>query len=228
MSPTTKPSTRPLSEVKKELVIPSGIVSTAWPAVAYWLKRLGLGFDGWQQGAAKLILGKRADGLYACTVGGAFLSVPRQVGKTYMVGALVFALCLLHPGMTVIWTAHRLKTAGETFRSMQGMARRKSVAAGSDPRCIDGATVCSCCARWVSRRGERARSHRPRRASGGARSQGTTGQRIAASGRRLGCRVSCLPTRHRYRSGFPQRAPGLLPAGACVRWPAGGCSMRPP
>lgn len=128
MSPTTKPSMRPLSEVAKELVIPSGIVSTAWPAVAYWLKRLGLGFDGWQEGATKLILGKRSNGLYACTVGGAFFSVPRQVGKTYMVGALVFALCLLHPGMTVIWTAHRLKTAGETFRSMQGMARRKAVA----------------------------------------------------------------------------------------------------
>ena len=57
MSPTTKASTRPLSEVKRELVVPSGIVSTGWPAVAFWLKKLGLGFDGWQEGAAKLILG---------------------------------------------------------------------------------------------------------------------------------------------------------------------------
>ena len=128
MSQMTRSSTRPLSEVARHIVRPSGIITTGWPAVAFWLKKLGLGFDGWQQGAAKLILGKRSDGLYACTVGGAFLSVPRQVGKTYMVGALVFALCLLFPGMTVIWTAHRLKTAGETFRAMQGMARRKSIA----------------------------------------------------------------------------------------------------
>lgn len=128
MSPATKSSTRPLSEVAREVVRPTGITTTGWPPVAHWLKNLGLGFDGWQQGAAKLILGKRANGKYACTVGGAFLSVPRQVGKTYLVGALVFALCLLFPGMTVIWTAHRLKTSGETFRAMQGMARRKSVA----------------------------------------------------------------------------------------------------
>ena len=128
MSPTTKSSTRLLSEVAKELVVPSGIVSTGWPAVRFQLQKLGLGFDGWQQGASKLILGKRANGLYACTVGGAFLSIPRQVGKTYMVGALVFALSMLFPGLTVIWTAHRLKTAGETFRAMQGMARRKAIA----------------------------------------------------------------------------------------------------
>lgn len=128
MSLLTKPSTRRLSEVAKHATIPSGIVSTGWPAVEFWLRKLGIVFDGWQQGASKLILGKRPDGLYACTVGGAFLSIPRQVGKTFMVGALVFALCLLHPGLTVIWTAHRTKTASETYKSMKGMARRKAIA----------------------------------------------------------------------------------------------------
>ncbi len=120
-------STPRLSEVARELVVPSGIVSTAWPSVAFWLRKLGLIFDPWQEGAAKLILGKRADGLYAASVGGAFLSVPRQVGKTFLVGALVFALCLLRPGLTVIWTAHRTKTAAETYRAMKGMARRKAI-----------------------------------------------------------------------------------------------------
>ena len=121
-------STRRLSEVARRLVIPSGIVTTAWPGVEFWLGRLGMPFDGWQQGIGQLALGKRKDGLYACTVGGVYLSIPRQVGKTYMMAGLVFALCLLYPGLTVIWTAHRTKTAAETFQAMRGMSRRRKVA----------------------------------------------------------------------------------------------------
>ncbi|EUA66057.1 gp2 domain protein [Mycobacteroides abscessus] len=44
------------------------------------------------------------------------LSIPRQVGKTYLVACIIFALCLIHPGLTVIWTAHRKTTAAEDFR----------------------------------------------------------------------------------------------------------------
>lgn len=89
---------------------------------------LGIRFDRWQDGTGRLILAKRADGLYASSVGGVVISIPRQVGKTFLVGAMVFSLCLLFPGMTVIWTAHRLRTANETFSSMRAMARRKKVA----------------------------------------------------------------------------------------------------
>jgi phage terminase large subunit-like protein len=87
---------------------------------------LGWGFDGWQDGAGKLILGKRADGLYAADL--VCLSIPRQVGKTYLFAAMTFSLCLLNPGLTVIWTAHRSKTAKETFNSMSGMAHQEKVA----------------------------------------------------------------------------------------------------
>lgn len=90
---------------------------------------LGLGLDPWQDGLGRCIVAKRADGLYAAGVGGVVISIPRQVGKTYLVGAIVFALCLLHPGLLVIWTAHRKKTAEETFGSMQVMAKRRKVAA---------------------------------------------------------------------------------------------------
>ncbi|WP_202876531.1 hypothetical protein, partial [Mannheimia haemolytica] len=55
------------------------------------------------------------------------ISIPRQVGKTYLMGAIVFALCLIFPGLTVIWTAHRVKTARETFNSMAGMATQERV-----------------------------------------------------------------------------------------------------
>lgn len=102
-------------------------MSTGWPSVRGKCTDLGITFDGWQQGAGQVILAKRADGKYAATIGGVALSIPRQVGKTFLVGGIVFALCLLHPGLTVIWTAHRLRTAGETFDKMQGMARRAKI-----------------------------------------------------------------------------------------------------
>ena len=90
-------------------------------------RELGIGFDSWQDGAGRLILAKREDGQYATTIGGVVISIPRQVGKTFLLGAIVFALCLLFPNLTVIWTAHRLRTASETFSSMQSFARRPKV-----------------------------------------------------------------------------------------------------
>jgi hypothetical protein len=85
-------------------------------------------FRPWQHGAGQVILAKRADGKYASTIGGTGMSIPRQVGKTFLVGAIVFALCLLRPKLTVIWTSHRLRTSEETFKKMQAFARRKRVA----------------------------------------------------------------------------------------------------
>jgi hypothetical protein len=89
---------------------------------------LGIEFDPWQDGAGRAILAKREDGTYAATIGGVAISIPRQVGKTFLLGAITFALCLLNPDTKVLWTAHRLRTAAETFLSMQGLAQRKRVA----------------------------------------------------------------------------------------------------
>jgi hypothetical protein len=124
----TKSSTPRLSEVARHVVSPPGVTSTGWPAVRDKCRDLGLSFRWWQQPIGQLILAKRADGKYAATIGGTGLSIPRQVGKTFLVGAIVFALCLLNPGLTVIWTAHRLRTAEETFGKMQGFTRRKKIA----------------------------------------------------------------------------------------------------
>lgn len=88
---------------------------------------LGIRFRWWQHPIGQLILAKRADGKYAATVGGTGLSIARQVGKTFLVGAIVFALCLLNPRLTVIWTAHRMATGEETFKKMQGFARRAKI-----------------------------------------------------------------------------------------------------
>lgn len=105
---------------------PNGIVATGWPAVHATCTAIGLDFDQWQVGLNKLLLAKRVDGLYAADL--FLLSIPRQTGKTYDIGAVVFALAINNPGLTVIWTAHRTRTAGETFRSMQGFTKRDKIA----------------------------------------------------------------------------------------------------
>lgn len=122
--------TRPgrLSDLARHLVLPSGLATTGWPTIERRLGSMGVKFDPWQEDVAKAALAKRKNGKYAATVGGVVLSVPRQVGKTFMVGALLFAMCIEHPGMLVLWTAHHTRTSGETFLSMQGMARRAKIA----------------------------------------------------------------------------------------------------
>lgn len=129
-SPRTRSGPRRLSDVAKHLASPTGITSTGWPAVRKTCsEKLGITFDDWQEGAGRLILAKRADGNLAAMVDGVGLSLPRQVGKTYLVGALVFALCVNMPGLLVIWSAHHARTHGETFLAMQGFAERSKVKA---------------------------------------------------------------------------------------------------
>lgn len=126
-SARTKPSAAKLSDLARHVVVPKGVESTGWPAVRDKCAELGITFDPWQHGAGRVILAKRPGGLYAAAIGGVVISIPRQVGKTFTVGGVVFALCLTTPGLTVIWTAHRLRTAGETFTSMQAMSQRKKI-----------------------------------------------------------------------------------------------------
>ena len=117
---------RPLSEVARHVIAPTGIKSTSWPKIRDTCRRLGWGFDGWQDGAGRLTMSKRSDGSYAADT--IVFSIPRQVGKTYLIACIIFALCLIEPGIKVIWTAHRKTTAGETFRQFEGMARWPKVA----------------------------------------------------------------------------------------------------
>lgn len=123
----TKSSTPRLSELARHVVYPSSIVSSGWPKVRAQCAQMGVRFDAWQEGAGTLALGKDKDGRYAATVGGVVLSIPRQVGKTFFVGMVVIALCVMNPGMKVLWTAHRIRTASMTFQSMQGMVRKKKI-----------------------------------------------------------------------------------------------------
>jgi hypothetical protein len=108
--------------------MPSGIVSTGWgPVEKTCREKLGIDFDEWQAGAGRLILAKRADGSLAATIGGVGMSLPRQVGKTYLLAGLIFGLCVNTPGLLVIWSAHHARTHGETFLAMQGFAERPKI-----------------------------------------------------------------------------------------------------
>lgn len=111
---------RRLSDVARHVVAPVGIVASEWPAVRETCRRLGWGFDGWQDGAGMLSLGLRADGEYAADT--TVFSIPRQVGKTYLIGCIIFALCLMKPGLRVIWTAQVKDTALETFTKFLELA----------------------------------------------------------------------------------------------------------
>lgn len=121
-------STPRLSEYSKQFVFPAGIVRTVWPRVEAKGAELGLGFDWWQSQLGSVCLGYGADGRYVSTVGGIGMSIPRQVGKTYFVLAMLVILCVLFPGLQVVWTAHHLRTSTKTFTVLRGICRRKRVA----------------------------------------------------------------------------------------------------
>lgn len=137
-SSTLQRSEPKLSEVARHVVVPKGIVTTAWPRVVAQCAAMGVTFDQWQHGVGTIALGKRKDGKYAATVGGIVLSIPRQVGKTFLVGMMIIALCILFPKLTVLWTAHRTRTSTMTFKTMQGMVRKKKIRVHLAPERNDG------------------------------------------------------------------------------------------
>lgn len=116
---------RPLSAVARHVVPPAGIAKSAWPSVRKTCRKLGWDFDGWQDGAGMLILSQRANGEYAADT--IVISIPRQVGKTYLIACIIFALCLMEPGLKVIWTAQVKDTALETFDQFFSMSQRATV-----------------------------------------------------------------------------------------------------
>lgn len=120
-------STPKLSDVARHVVYPKGIQTSVWPRVVAQCRAMGVEFDSWQHGVGTVALGKLKSGKYAASVGGIVLSIPRQVGKTFLVGMMIIALCILFPNFTVLWTAHRARTSTMTFKTMQGMVRKRKI-----------------------------------------------------------------------------------------------------
>ncbi|MDD7384754.1 MAG: terminase family protein [Actinomycetaceae bacterium] len=108
------------------LVLPDGIVSTDAPRMIETARRCGLQLDDWQQDIASILFARQADGSYAAdTIG---ISIARQAGKTYLISALMIALCLVEPKTTVMWTAHHTSVMLETFRHMRTTIGIKAIA----------------------------------------------------------------------------------------------------
>jgi hypothetical protein len=126
MTAKTKPSTPELVPGARHAVAPHGIVSTGWPRIKQTCANIGWRFDPWQDATGRLILAKRADGGWASDL--SILSIPRQVGKSYLLGCIIFALCLLQPKLRVIWTSHHTATTEEMYEAMKELAAHKRVA----------------------------------------------------------------------------------------------------
>jgi phage terminase large subunit-like protein len=105
----------------RHLILPDGIKTSGFPAVEATCRRIGIEFDPWQRDLNRCILAKDSSGLYAADT--VAMSIPRQVGKTFDVGALVFADSIIHPGTTTVWTAHRFKVSRETFNELRMWAK---------------------------------------------------------------------------------------------------------
>jgi hypothetical protein len=84
-------------------------------------RRIGIVFDPWQRDLNRCILAKTRAGLFAADT--VLLSIPRQVGKTFDVGGVVFADSIINAGTTTVWTAHRFKVARESFNEMRAWAK---------------------------------------------------------------------------------------------------------
>ena len=102
------------------LVLPEGIETSSGPSVEATCKVLGIEFDTWQSDFCSALHGKGADGKYAADI--VMMSIPRQVGKTFLMMAIVFADCVITPGSLTVWTAHHFKVCRETFRQMKTLA----------------------------------------------------------------------------------------------------------
>lgn len=109
----------------RHVVTPDGIVASAWPRIRNTCHNIGWTFDPWQDAIGRLILAKKANGQWASDL--AIMSIPRQVGKSYLLGSVIFALCLLEPGLRVIWTSHHTATTEEMYESMKELAAHKRV-----------------------------------------------------------------------------------------------------
>lgn len=126
----------------RHVVAPKGIVSSGLPAVEGTCRQIGITFDEWQRGLNRLILGKTTDGMYAADT--VVISICRQAGKTYDVGGLVFADCIINPGTTIVWTAHQFKVARETFNELRSWAKSPLLAPHIDYDAITTAAGNEC------------------------------------------------------------------------------------
>lgn len=137
-----RPTRSSLLPDARHLVLPDGIVATGFPAVEGTCREIGVLFDEWQRDLNRCILSKSSSGDYAADT--VVMSIPRQVGKTFDVGGIVFADSIIHPDTTTVWTAHRFKVSRETFNELRGLAQSPQLLPHIDPDAITSAAGNEC------------------------------------------------------------------------------------
>jgi phage terminase large subunit-like protein len=119
---------RTLAACSKHLIQPDKVPDSYWPSLRQTCQRdVGIEFCRWQDDAANIILGRRANGMLSTTVSGVGMSMMRQVGKTYLFIGMIFTLCLDQPNLKVLWTAHNQRTHQESFMVMQAFAQQERI-----------------------------------------------------------------------------------------------------
>lgn len=118
-------------------VAPTSIARTRLTSCIKTLNAVGLGLDPWQQAIARYVLAEREDGTYAASR--IVISIPRQSGKTYLVGCLTIYDAIANPNTTTVWTAHRFKVARESFEFMQAVCSSPAMRRYVDPNDIHSA-----------------------------------------------------------------------------------------
>ncbi len=121
----TENSDPKLSEVARHIVMPSGIVTQHVPQGQQARPKHAASATRtrWQQGLLTLILGRRADGTFAASVGGVVLSILPPDRQDLHRLHLVVILCTLIPNLTVIWTAHHNVPNSNTFDHVRTLVR---------------------------------------------------------------------------------------------------------
>lgn len=126
----------------RHVVLPDGIRSTSFPSVEATCREVGIEFDPWQSELNRCILSKDQFGDYAADT--VVISICRQAGKTFDIGGLVFADCIINPGTTTVWTAHRFPVARETFTDLRALASTPKMLPHVDPDAITSAAGNEC------------------------------------------------------------------------------------
>ena len=116
-----------LRQASRHLIVPPTGVDSLWPRVRNRLRQLEIEFDPFQAGLSAAALSLDDEALFTATVGGVTISIPRQVGKTFWLSRILFALCLEFPGLQAIWTSHHGRTTTQTFRGVAGMTRLPAI-----------------------------------------------------------------------------------------------------
>lgn len=113
----------------RHVVLPDGITGTYGRRDIESVAKLGITYDRWQEDLARSLSARKGNRWAARTC---VFSVPRQTGKSFLIGSMAFARCRETPGLTVVWTAQRFKVARETFQFLRSLALRPGSGVASE------------------------------------------------------------------------------------------------